>query len=338
MGPLPPPWTPERAFTTFATGPWAVITLIAELLALGWYFRSVKLFESRYGRRWPLKRKICFAGGIACCAIAWQSSVPVFTMNSFDDHMVQHIALMIAGPQLLALSAPVTLAMQTTSRERKVKILRFLRSKLWRGIAHPLPANAFNYGIMYWFFLGGGIIVCMDHAPLMDFVNVCFLFFGCLVWWPILSPDWIGRKRFPFAVRLVLAVGGMPLDSFLAIALLGTEVRSVDPQLYTLAQTTSGASVFWILSGLFTGVSATILIREWMRREQRASKVVDTQLEEKSVVAGGGVYAGWTGEARVEEDGTIRVPWAEPGEIDWAHPPRLREKMRHGSNQQLGTA
>lgn len=306
-----PSYSFERLITTVASGPWALITLALEILLTAWYLRAVSVLRARKGRRWPRHRIVCFAGGVASLLIAWQSGVPAYAGSVFTVHIVQHMALMLTGPILLGLAAPVTLAMQTLERPAKLRLLKVLRSRTWKIVSHPGPATVGNFGIMYWFFLGGGIAYVMPRAPLMDLVNTAFLVFGCLVWWPILSPDWIGRHRWPYPGRLALSLLGMPLDSFLVIALLpgGAQV-SIAPKLYSIGSIHAGIVVFWIVAEMLTAGGTALVTLQWLQHERAIGRRSSGRLDRDGVATGGSAAAGWGPAAAVEPSGWVRVPWA----------------------------
>ncbi len=270
--------------STLSTGPWAIFTFVTELGAAAWYARRVRLLAELRKRRWPARRSVFFALGILSCMLAWQTGVPLYAGSVFTVHVIQHLALMLAAPICFALSAPLTLAMQTMERDRKTRTIRFLRSRPVHFLTNPVIAGAFNYGIMYWFFLDKGIAIAMPRPDLMDFVNVCFLFFGSLVWWPVSSIDYIGRRRYPYAARIGIAMAGMPFDSFLAIALLGGAAKqSIAPGMYSLASVEAGASVFWIMAGFLSGLGILSTILRWIRHEERSARRYDGKLAELKV-------------------------------------------------------
>jgi len=321
-----------RLLTTFATGPWAILTLAVEIAAVVWYVRLARLRGER-GHPWPRRRVLFFVLGIFNLAFAWQTGVPIYAAHIFTVHILQHLALMMSAPILFAMSAPVTLAMQTSSRAAKTRILRVLKSRPVRAITNPLPASVGNYGIMYWFFLDHGIVVSMAHPPLMDFVNFLFLFFGCLVWWPIVSVDYIGRRRYAYGIRLGLGLLGMPFDSFLAITLLnGGAKESIAPHLYTLASVQNGAQVFWILVMALSFLGSAVLVAQWIRYEERASRRNDQRLERQGIVVGGSSAAGWGREVHVDENGFIPLPWMQPPAAAPAMPvePSFEASVRPG--------
>lgn len=314
--PLPPfgiraVWT---VLTAFPSGPWVVASLVAELVAVGWYLHAVGVLRSR-GRTWPATRTAAFMVGVFCVALAWQSGIPVYAGSIFSIHIIQHLLLMSVAPILFALSSPVTLAMQTTTRARKVAALRLLHGRTVRTLTHPLVSGAGNYGLMFWFFLDGGIVVSMAHPAMMDAVNCLFLFFGCLVWWPVLSVDYLGRRRYIPPVRLLLGLSGMPFDTVLAISLLaGGASASIAPTMYTLTSVQEGAAVFWIFAMNIAALGSIIPARQWLAGERRKSGRNDDVLDQRAVVRNESRYGWWGTEVPIEADGTMRVPWstAEP--------------------------
>jgi len=301
-----------RVLTTFTSGPWALATLIGEIVLLGSYLRGVHILALR-GRRWPLRRTLAFTGGIISLALAWQSGIPVFAGSIFTVHILQHLLLMSLAPILFAISSPVTLAMQTIERRRKVALLKAFNSRGMRLVTNQIFGGVGNYGIMFWFFLDHGIAVAMPRPWLMDVVNILFLVFGALVWWPVLSIDYLGRRRYPDSTRVLLAAAGMPFDTIVAISLLmGGATASIAPKMYTITNVQEGAQVFWILVMFISGVGAAIPAWQWFKSEQHKGARNDALLGERAVVRSDSRYGWWAngGEVAIEADGTMRVPWA----------------------------
>lgn len=299
-----------QVMSSFATGPWAVITLIGEILAVLWYVNGVRKLAAR-SRRWPRGRTVAFLGGVAAIALSWQSGVALYASQVFTVHIIQHLAMMLGAPVLLALGAPVTLAAQTMSRDSKTRMLRLLRSRLARLLTNPVVAGTGNYGLTFWFFLDHGIVVSMDHAPLMDLVNCAFLLFGCLTWWPIVSPDYIGRRRYAYPMRVLMGVSGMPFDTILAITLLaGGASASIAPGMYSLASVEAGAEVFWILVMMMSGLATAVPAAQWLSNEQRRSVRADDLLDSRGRAKGISRYGFWGEGVEVDDEGTMVVPWA----------------------------
>lgn len=310
-----------RVLTTLSSGPWTVATFLAELAAIGCYLHAVRLLHAR-GRSWSVRRTVAFVVGVATLFLAWQTGIPVYATSVFTVHIFQHLILMAVAPILFGISAPVTLAMQTLDRHRKVRLLRLFHGPGMRTFTHPLVSSAGNYGLMFWFFLGGGIVVSMTHPAFMDFVNCLFLFFGCLVWWPVLSVDYIGRRQYSNPVRWLLGMSGMPFDTIVAMAMVGDGATiSIAPKMYSVASMQAGAAVFWILAGSISAVGSWIPARQWIANERRKNRRSDALLENRSLVMSESRYGWWGDEVAIEADGTMRVPWASS--TDDGTPPEL---------------
>jgi cytochrome c oxidase assembly factor CtaG len=89
-------------------------------------------------------------------------------MEYFQAHVIQHLLLMIIAPPLLAMGAPMTLALQTSSRSGKVRLLSLLNSRPFKIATHPLPVWVLYYFSMFAFFLTFAINYAMEHMWVMD--------------------------------------------------------------------------------------------------------------------------------------------------------------------------
>ena len=98
------------------------------------------------------------------------AAVPVatFTGSYFEAHVTQHLLLMVVAPPLLALGAPSTLLLQTSSRTIKKKWLGVLRSRAFAIATYPMVVWFFYFGAMFAFFLSPLINYAMEHMALMD--------------------------------------------------------------------------------------------------------------------------------------------------------------------------
>src|SRR3974390_2996197 len=96
-------------------------------------------------------RTVSFLAGLVALDLALQSPVATFSMGYFQAHVVQHLLLMVVAPPLLALGAPMTLALQTSRRETKVRLLGLLNSRPFRLLTHPLPVWCLYYFSMFAF-------------------------------------------------------------------------------------------------------------------------------------------------------------------------------------------
>ncbi len=281
-GVRPVEFTLHNALTGWDVSPFALLVLAA-VLGLGvWYLQSVWALSAR-GRSWGVGRTISFLVGLVALDLALQSPVATFTMGYFQAHVVQHLLLMVVAPPLLALGAPMTLVLQTSGRESKVRLLGLLNSRPFRLLTHPLPVWCLYYFSMFAFFLTFALGFAMTHMWVMDLVNIGFLFASTLFWWPVVGLDPIPHWKMGHGTRMVNLLIGVPIESFLALALL-TSTRPAAP-MYSVSGTHAGAAILWVGVELFTFIALVPVFVQWLRSEQRREARLDAQLDAREAAA-----------------------------------------------------
>ena len=276
-------FTFHNVLTSWDTGPFALLTLVTCVAAGAWYLQAVWALSSK-GRGWSRMRTLSFVVGLVMIDIALQSPVATFSTGHFEAHMVQHLLLMVTAPPLLALGGPMTLALQTSSRTVKVRMLRVLNSRVFKWWSHPIPTAAAYYFAMFAFFLTSGIDVAMRHMWLMDLINIAFLVASLHFWWPIVGVDHIPHWPMSHGGKMVALLIGVPIESFLALALL-TTTRPV-ASTYTLGSTHAGAGILWVGAEIFTFLALIPVFVQWLRFEGRRTVRIDTELDAAYAAAG----------------------------------------------------
>jgi putative membrane protein len=276
------PFTGHNVLTQWLASPFALLVLVSVVVAAIWYVRAERAISSRH-HRWSSKRTVSFLAGLVAIDVALQSPVAAFTADYFQAHVVQHLLLMVVAPPLLAMGAPMTLALQTSSRATKVRILRVLNSRSFRIVTHPVPVWFFYYFSMFAFFLTVALGFAMNHMWVMDLVNLAFLFGSTLFWWPIVGIDPIPHWQMSHGARLANLMIGVPIESFLALALLSS-TRAAAP-MYSVASTHSGAGILWVGAELFTFLALIPVFIQWVRFEERKGARYDAQLDAELAVS-----------------------------------------------------
>jgi putative copper resistance protein D len=144
-------------------------------------------------------------------------------------------------------------------------------------LSHPLVVWVLYYGVMLAFFLTPTIGFAMSHMWLMDLINLGFLFGATLFWWPMIGLDPIPRWGASYPLRMVNLLIGVPLESFLAIALLSS--RQTIAPMYSLSSTHAGAGVLWVLTELLTVAAVIPIYFQWMASEDRKTAREDARLD-----------------------------------------------------------
>jgi putative copper resistance protein D len=257
---------------------------VAVLLGVGyWYLRADWHLAAR-GRQWPRQRVVCFMAGLVTIDVAIQSPLAAFTATYFEAHVIQHLLLMVVAPPLLALGAPSTLLLQTSSRRVKTGWLGILRSRPFALLTFPVVVWAFYFGLMFGFFLSSLVNTAMTHMWLMDLLNVAFLAGATLYWWPMVGLDPIVHWRMGYGARMVNILLGGPPEVILGLALLSSH-KSV-ASMYSLSSTHAGGGLLWVSTEAATLFGFIPIFWQWIRADERAAKRAD-QLSDK--VAAGAV-------------------------------------------------
>ncbi len=273
----------HAALTRWEFSPFAVVVLVAAVAAAVWYLRAQWSLSAR-GRHWSAKRTVAFLSGLVGIVIALQSPVASFTMEYFQAHVIQHLRLMIIAPPLLVMGAPMTLALQTSTRSGKIRLLALLNSRPFKVLTHPLPVWLLYYFSMFAFFLTFAINYAMEHMWVMDLVNVGFLFASTLFWWPLVGLDPVPHWQMSHGLRMVSLLIGVPIEAFLALALL-SDSRPV-ASMYTLSSTHAGAAILWVGAELFTFLALIPVFVQWVRSEERKTAREDARMDAELAASG----------------------------------------------------
>ena len=278
-------WSVHAALTRWQDGPFALVTVAVLLAVAYWYLRAQWQLATR-GRRWPRQRVVCFLAGLVAIDLAIQSPVAAFTATYFEAHVIQHLLLMIVAPPLLALGAPSTLLLQTSSRRVKTAWLGVLKSKPFALLTFPVVVWGFYFGLMFGFFLSSLVNTAMTHMWLMDLLNVAFLFGATLYWWPMVGLDPIVHWRMGYGARMVNILLGGPPEVILGLALLSTHTSVAS--MYSLSSTHAGGGLLWVSTEAATLFGFIPIFWQWIRADERAAKRADELSDKLAAAAAGG--------------------------------------------------
>jgi len=256
------------------------VSLAIELALAVWYLVSVRRLAAR-GRSWSTARTVCFCAGILLLVVAVQSGLASYDDQVFWIHVIQHLLLMNFAPILLALSAPVTLALQASSRRTQKIILSILHNPVVEFITHPVPVVIAAYGTMLIYFLSPFYNFSLEHPLIHDLTHLHFLVSGCLFWWLIVGRD-PSRWRLSYPAKLGLLAVGIPVNAVLGVSLTGAVV-SIAPHFHTLADTKSGGSILWVVGELTSLVAMGIVLYQWMQYEERQAIRADRRSDAEEV-------------------------------------------------------
>jgi putative copper resistance protein D len=269
-----PPVQVHDLLTAWQFGKWfSLIAFVLQVVVAVWYLGAVRRLRRR-GRSWSAWRTAAFLSGVLALDIAIVSGLASYDDSVFYVHVIQHLVLMMVAPPLLALGAPITLAMQAAKRPLQTRIVNLLHQPVVRILTLPLVAAVLYYGSMYVFFLTGFYAFSLRHPGVHDASHLVMFVLGCCFWWPMVAVDQLPNRP-AFSTRIIAIFVGMPLEVFLGLAILNLG-SPIAPQ-HTLSDTHAGGALFWGASMLITFGAAMIILNQWMRQEERAGARRDRQ-------------------------------------------------------------
>jgi putative copper resistance protein D len=258
---LPPPLRLHQLLLGWQFGDrYAAAALAGQVLAAAWYLSAVLRLRGK-GRSWAAGRTTAFGAGIVTLTIALVSGLASYDDTLFAIHVSQHLLLMMAAPPLLALGAPVTLAIQAASRPMKRRIMRLIHHRVVRYLTMPLTAGLLYYGSMYVEFLTPFYRYSLQHGLAHNASHVLMFAFGCLFWWPMVGADRLPHRP-SYRVRMTWMLSGMSAEVFLGMVLVSRSQPIAAAQ--GIADTRSGGAIFLGTSLLITVAAA--LIMRWQRK------------------------------------------------------------------------
>ncbi len=277
---ISPPIRLHTLLTGWQTDGLSLVALAIELALAFWYVMAVRRLARR-GRRWSRWRTASFLGATALVVVAVQSGLAAYDDQVFAAHVVQHLLLMNFAPILYALSAPVTLALQSSDRRTQQGLLKVLHNPVVELVTNPVLVVLVSYGTMIVYFLTPFYNLSLEHPLLHDLTHLHFLISGCLFWWLVVGRD-PSRWRLSYPAKLGILAVGIPVTAVLGVSLTGAR-DSIAPLFHTVADTQRGGSILWIVGELTTFVAMALIVYQWMRFEEReavrADRLLDAQTE-----------------------------------------------------------
>ncbi len=278
---ISPPVRLHTLLTGLQTDGLSLLALAIELGLAVWYVVAVRRLAKR-GRAWSPWRTASFLGATLLVIVAVQSGLAAYDDQVFAAHVVQHLLLMSFAPILYALSAPVTLALQSSDRPTQQRLLKIVHHPVAELVTNPVLVVLVAYGTMIVYFLTPFYNLSLEHPLLHDLTHLHFLVTGCLFWWLVVGRD-PSRWRLSYPAKLGILAVGIPVTAILGVSLTGARV-SIAPHFHTVADTQRGGSILWVVGEITTFVAMAIIVYQWMRAEERAAVRADRLLDSQAQV------------------------------------------------------
>ncbi|CAN5782220.1 hypothetical protein BH18ACT15_BH18ACT15_06380 [soil metagenome] len=261
---------------------YAALAVAGALYLWGW--RRVPAFP-----RW---RVTAFAFGLGACFVALAGPVAAYDTTLFSVHMLQHLLLVsVAGP-LLALGAPVALAVRAARPPLRRRTVGVLHSPPLRFLGHPVVTWLLLAAVLWLTHFTGFYNAALESEPLHVVEHALYLTAAFLFWWPVVGAD-PGAHRLGYPARLAYIVLTMPQQTVVGLAVYSA--GRVMYSHYATLQRTWGPSppadqqlagqLMWIGGNLLMLAPFVAVVFAWMRYEERQARRVDRRLDRAAAEA-----------------------------------------------------
>ena len=245
----------HEVFSQAVLDPFALVVIAA---ATGWY-----VWASRRRPSWPDWRAWCFIAAQVVLLVATCSGVAAHDRD-FAVHAVQQVLVVMVAPFFLALSAPVTLLMQTGGPRTAAVTGRILKL---RGAAPPVIGWAF-YGACVCVLYFTGLYADTVRNSTVRGAVLCVLFLaGCAFWAPLFG------QRIGYWWKMAYLVFSMPFHTIIGMS-LESQTQSIAPNT-PVSTLHTGGGILWVAGeavGLLGAIAVFVL---WLRAEEQKAKEHD---------------------------------------------------------------
>ncbi|MGH9126920.1 MAG: cytochrome c oxidase assembly protein [Acidimicrobiales bacterium] len=252
------------------------------ILLAGWWYLAAAHRLGRRGRQWPWRRTSAYLSGLLVLAVATQSGIGTADTTSFTAHVIQHLLLGMVAPVLLALGAPITLALQSAKRGLRARLIKILHSRPVSLLTHPVTAWSAFGGLMFALYFTPLYAETLQSVPLHDLIHVAFVLSGCLFFWPVVGLD-PTPHRLGYGARMMYVMMALPFHTIIGVALV-TQTKLIAPGL-ALSDQQAGAGILWAAGELLGLLAVMIVGVQWMTAEEREAIREDRRLDRELAAA-----------------------------------------------------
>lgn len=261
--------------------PVVVAGILAMLTLFGYAVRAAR----RRGASVAPARVRYFLAAMTVMGLALLSPIAAISEERFSVHMAEHLLLLFGTAPLLALSAPITLALQAAPSDvRRRVLLRALNSAPVKAISHPVVSWVLFAAVMYASHFSALYDAALRNQGLHGFEHLLYLGAAALFWWPVIRRDPVPGS-FPWPARLLYLGLAMPYQSLLGLAIYSSNSPLYDTYLNygsraeVLADQQLAGAIMWIVGDLLMLIAIGLAAYGWVQHDARETARIDAKLD-----------------------------------------------------------
>ena len=272
-------------------GPWFLAwrfspLTVAALLAGGSLYALGVLRVRRGGGTVPASRIAWWYAGITAAALALVSPVDGFADVSFADHMLQHLLLTLLVPPLLALGAPIALALRALPPARARRLAAGLRTPAVQALTNPFVGWVLLVVVSWTVHESALFDAALRSGAWHGVEHALWLGAALVYWWPIVGVDPMPHPA-SHPVRLLSLLLLMPAMSFLALAIYGGSTplyaayEALPPPwgAGALASQRAAAVIMWVGGTLAITVAMLFVAADWKRTDDERQRREEARID-----------------------------------------------------------
>lgn len=238
------------------------------------YLYAVGLYNGRFPERaYSGWRIAAFVGGVAIMSAALLPPMEPLADRSFAWHMTQHVVLMLIGPPLILLGAPLLLAVAVPPRRIARRITAFAQSAAGHAIFAPLTGWVVFVAALWMSHFSPLYEAALDYPPAHVFEHALYVGAAFLFWGSVVQVGYTPRPL-PYAARMLYLFLAIPQGAFLGLALYAARSVLYPHYLHgrtaalALADQQNGGAVMWIAGGLLLFIAFMCTAGAWAAAER----------------------------------------------------------------------
>jgi putative membrane protein len=184
-------------------------------LAAGLYALAVV----RRRRPWPAHRTVAFASGLAVVIFSLDSGLDLYSQRLASLHMAQHLALTLVAAPLLALGAPLTLALGATRGATRAGLVKIISSAPVGALSRPAVSWLLFVGVIVGWHISPLYDLALRHPLLHELEHLVLLTTSVLFWAQVVRVDPIPHRLGAIG-RVLYLLAAMPAMSVIGVWLV----------------------------------------------------------------------------------------------------------------------
>lgn len=278
--PLPPPSLESTASALHLD---VVILAVAVLLSILYLHGVVQLH--RRGVGWPAARTASFLLGSLALLLVTNTGIGAYASVLMSLHMVQHMVVNMLVPLLWACGAPITLMLRRASVVDRRQLLRVLRSRGARLLAHPVLVTAVFVGSLFALYFTPLFELLMQSRAGHTLMLAHFLVSGFAFFWLLVGIDPDPHRPTPLARIPLIAIAMVTHTAFAVVLVFGSRVigdayfASLDLswQPSRLDDQALAGGIAWTIGELLLVAVLVAIVLRWFGAAERAERARSRQ-------------------------------------------------------------